>query len=164
MKPLTTLKWPNVEPPPVLPDPLTANEPKPLQMPHYEAIGTCPCDVKGFSVATYALITRVATSSKIRTLLNENPQLPKTLKALDNLSGNERERAFERILGVSADMVRAPGTHRSNGLYWLPEGTNEEDMETLRTFMRTLSTVMLAAEEQMSTDRQFSPVALEPAD
>lgn len=153
LRALTTLKWPNVEPAPAIPDPLTANDPKPLQMAHYEAI---------------------ATSSQIRALLNEDPQLPGILKALDKLNGNERERAFERILGVSADMAHrsaAPGSSgshlhhlsRAAGLFWVPEGTTEEDLETTRAFMQTLSSVMLTA-EQDTNDRQSNPVALEPAE
>ncbi|KIM30577.1 hypothetical protein M408DRAFT_34172, partial [Serendipita vermifera MAFF 305830] len=81
LRALTTLKWPNVEPAPAIPDPLTANDPKPLQMAHYEAIGAS-LDTQSSSVT------------------HDDPQLPGILKALDKLNGNERERAFERILGV----------------------------------------------------------------
>jgi hypothetical protein len=41
LRPLSSLKWPNVPPPPAIPDPLTINDPKPLQIAHYEAIGEC---------------------------------------------------------------------------------------------------------------------------
>jgi hypothetical protein len=96
-------------------------------------------------------------------LLEANPHLPKMLKAIDGLEGTERERAFEVILGVSTDSARTPGSQRGTGFYWLPEGTNEEDMETLRLFIQTLSSVMLATE--LTGDlRRVSPVALETAE
>jgi len=82
------------------------------------------------------------------------------LKALDKLAGTERERAFEAILGVSAETTS--NSHRGKGFHWLPEGTAEEDLELLREFTQALSGVMLAAERK--TDRQSSPVALETAE
>jgi hypothetical protein len=101
-----------------------------------------------------------ATNPKIRVLLEANPHLPNILKAIDKLGGTERERAFEVILGVSTDSARTPGSQRGTGFYWLPEGTNEEDMETFRLFIQTLSSVMLATE--LTGDlRRVSPVALE---
>ncbi|PVG02421.1 hypothetical protein CPB86DRAFT_725472, partial [Serendipita vermifera] len=79
LRPLTTLKWPAVPPPPALIDPLTVNDPKPLQLPHYEAI---------------------ATSTQVREALQTNPKLPAILRALDKLEGDERVRALEAVLGV----------------------------------------------------------------
>lgn len=102
-----------------------------------------------------------ATNPEIRALLEENPRLPKILKAIDILGGTERERAFEAVLGVSTDSTaRTPGSHRGNAFYWLPEGTNEEDMEALGRLVQTLSSVMVTA-ERIGDWRQASPAALE---
>lgn len=42
LRPLTALKWPYVPDTSAYPDPLTRDDPKPLQLHQYEAIGTCP--------------------------------------------------------------------------------------------------------------------------
>ncbi|KAF8551623.1 hypothetical protein OG21DRAFT_1486851 [Imleria badia] len=63
LRPLTTLKWPYIPDTSAYPDPLTRDDPKPLQMHQYEAI---------------------ATSPTIRTLLS-NPCLCTLLTAIDAL-------------------------------------------------------------------------------
>ena len=40
LRPLTSLKWPYVPDESAFPDPLKKNDPKPLQLSQYEAIGT----------------------------------------------------------------------------------------------------------------------------
>ena len=42
LRPLTSLKWPYVPDESAFPDPLKKNDPKPLQLSQYEAIGNVP--------------------------------------------------------------------------------------------------------------------------
>ncbi len=42
MRPLTSLNWPYVPEESAFPDPLKRDDPKPLQLPQYEAIGMPP--------------------------------------------------------------------------------------------------------------------------
>ncbi|KAG8802551.1 hypothetical protein FRC17_006386 [Serendipita sp. 399] len=127
LRPLTTLKWPSIPPPPAIVDPLTINDPKPLQMPHYEAI---------------------ATSADIRSMLDGSANLPVILRHLDRLSGRERERALEAILGVrdrpQAFSLSNPQFDRSN-FTWLPKEATEEDLVVLRSFAETLGAVINTA-------------------
>lgn len=114
LRPLTTLKWPNVPPPPAIPDPLTMNDPQPLQIPQYEAI---------------------ATSRKVRELLVESDLLPKMLRSFDRLQGPARERALEAVLGVKASASHTDPRSPHFALGWLPKETTDEDLGRLRGFL-----------------------------
>ncbi|KAF8439989.1 hypothetical protein L210DRAFT_3621608 [Boletus edulis BED1] len=81
---LTTLRWPYVPDTSAYPDPLTRDDPKPLQMNQYEVI---------------------ATSPKIRTLLT-NPRLCTLLTTIDAQRGAEREEALQRALGVNSRLLK----------------------------------------------------------
>jgi len=77
---LTSLKWPYIPEEPAYPDPLKRDDPKQLQLHQYEAI---------------------ATSSTIRRVLEDNPQIQNIVRSIDKLRGREREDALERALGVT---------------------------------------------------------------
>ncbi|KAL9711470.1 hypothetical protein Ac2012v2_004541 [Leucoagaricus gongylophorus] len=79
-RPLTSLNWPYVPEESVFPDPLKRDDPKDLQLRQYEAI---------------------ATSSKIREILNKHENLPNLLTSIDKLRGDEREDALHKALGVT---------------------------------------------------------------
>lgn len=77
---MTSLKWPYIPEEPAYPDPLKRDDPKQLQLHQYEAI---------------------ATSSTIRRVLEDNPQIQDIVRSIDKLRGREREDALERALGVT---------------------------------------------------------------
>ncbi|KAL0957076.1 hypothetical protein HGRIS_003173 [Hohenbuehelia grisea] len=82
LRPLTSLKWPYVPEESAYPDPLKRDDPKPLQLPQYEAI---------------------ATSQRIRTVLEEHPNLPALLKTLDQQRGpDQRAPPSEDVLSLRA--------------------------------------------------------------
>lgn len=149
LRPLTTLKWPAVPPPPALIDPLTVNDPKPLQLPHYEAI---------------------ATSTQVREALQTNPKLPAILRALDKLEGDERVRALEAVLGVLPNGPPTPALTRGrqHPLSWLPSGTDEDDLSVLGQFMETLGTTIVQTgrrnDDGVLSIPGLDPVALEVAE
>ncbi|EED85096.1 predicted protein [Postia placenta Mad-698-R] len=87
LRPLTSLKWPYVPEESAYPDPLKRDDPKPLQIPQYEAIATSPA---------------------IRRALVSSPQLPTLLRSIDQLRGPEREEALERALGIAPADRQAP--------------------------------------------------------
>ena len=97
----TALKWPCVPDTSAYPDPLTRDDPKPLQLYQYEAIGTCPL------ARARLLLTLgyVATSPTIRTLL-ASPRFPMLLTSVDALRGPEREEALQRALGVHSRLLK----------------------------------------------------------
>ncbi|KAG9220412.1 hypothetical protein CCMSSC00406_0003868 [Pleurotus cornucopiae] len=102
LRPLTSLNWPYVHEESAYPDPLKRDDPKPLQLPQYEAI---------------------ATSSQIRKLLMEHPSLKEQLIAIDKHRGPDREYALQRALGVTrTDIERQQG----------PEVQLPEDVVALR--------------------------------
>ncbi|KAG6855609.1 hypothetical protein H0H87_000285 [Tephrocybe sp. NHM501043] len=84
-RPLTSLKWPYVPDESAYPDPLKRDDPKTLQLHHYEAI---------------------ATSPSIRKTLATHPNLKKLLVSIDSLRGNDREHALQRALGVAAPDIK----------------------------------------------------------
>jgi hypothetical protein len=84
LRPLTALKWPYVPDTSAYPDPLTRDDPKPLQLHQYEAI---------------------ATSPTIRTLL-ATPRLRTLLTSIDAFRGPEREEALQRALGVDSRLLK----------------------------------------------------------
>ncbi|THV05384.1 hypothetical protein K435DRAFT_790202 [Dendrothele bispora CBS 962.96] len=84
LRPLTSLKWPYVPEESAYPDPLARDDPKPLQLRHYEAIATSPA---------------------IRQVLTSHPNLPDILTSIDQLRGIDRDRALQRALGVTAPEI-----------------------------------------------------------
>ncbi|KIJ60063.1 hypothetical protein HYDPIDRAFT_177608 [Hydnomerulius pinastri MD-312] len=85
LRPLTSLNWPYVPEESAYPDPLKRDDPKPLQLPQYEAI---------------------ATSAHIRDVLASNPRLSDLLTNIDRLRGPEREEALQRALGVESRQLK----------------------------------------------------------
>jgi len=88
-------------------DPLTRDDPKPLNNAQYLSI---------------------ATSSKIRCMLRENPRLPLLLRSLDSLpSSFYREKALEMVLDVATGRVEP--LRLENGEYM-----DEDDLKLMRQF------------------------------
>ncbi|RDB16823.1 hypothetical protein Hypma_002376 [Hypsizygus marmoreus] len=85
LRPLTSLKWPYVPEESAYPDPLKRDDPKTLQLHHYEAIATSPA---------------------IRKTLAAHPILRDLLTSVDALRGSDREIALQRALGVTAPDIR----------------------------------------------------------
>ncbi|KAI0358636.1 hypothetical protein OH77DRAFT_1587650 [Trametes cingulata] len=79
LRPLASLKWPYVPEESAFPDPLKRDDPKPLQLPQYEAIATSPA---------------------IRRVLASNPRLREILRSIDSLRGEDRELALHEALGI----------------------------------------------------------------
>ncbi|KAI0948963.1 hypothetical protein AcW1_008692 [Taiwanofungus camphoratus] len=101
LRPLTSLRWPYVPEEPAYPDPLKRDDPKPLQLPQYEAI---------------------ATSPSVRRALASHPQLPGLLRSIDQLRGPDREEALEQALGVSPSIgARAQSEEDTRALRELAE-------------------------------------------
>ncbi|KAL5507571.1 hypothetical protein ACEPAH_7027 [Sanghuangporus vaninii] len=121
LRKLSSLKWPYVPDMPSYPDPLTRDDPKPLNLSQYEAIARSPA---------------------IRRVLSSHARLPALLRSLDALRGDAREGAIERVLGVAPDQAsfvlaglppssawRGSTSVRREGL---PDVDDEEDMRALR--------------------------------
>jgi len=88
-------------------DPLTRDDPKPLNHAQYLSI---------------------ATSPKIRSLLSQNPRLPLILRSLDSLSPNfSRVGALETILGVATG--RTEQIRLDNGEYM-----DMDDLQVMKEF------------------------------
>lgn len=85
LRPLTSLKWPYILDESAYPDPLKRDDPKTLQLHHYEAIATSPA---------------------IRKTLAAHPNLKQLLTSIDSLRGNDRGHALQRALGVAAPDIR----------------------------------------------------------
>ncbi|KAI0780252.1 hypothetical protein C8Q74DRAFT_1197654 [Fomes fomentarius] len=102
LRPLASLRWPYVPEESAYPDPLKRDDPKPLQVPQYEAI---------------------ATSPSIRRVLGTNPRLRDILRSIDALRGEDRELALQEALGV--------GGARNHALADLGHAA-PEDRDTLR--------------------------------
>ncbi|KAI0633527.1 hypothetical protein C8Q77DRAFT_1115473 [Trametes polyzona] len=79
LRSLASLKWPYVPEESAFPDPLKRDDPKPLQLPQYEAIATSPA---------------------IRRVIASNPRLREILRSIDALRGEERELALHEALGI----------------------------------------------------------------
>jgi hypothetical protein len=119
LRPLTALKWPYVPDTSAYPDPLTRDDPKPLQLHQYEAIGTCPAARARLLLTLtlkptptlplirtrYHVTPRTATSPTIRTLL-ATPRLRTLLTSIDAFRGPEREEALQRALGVDSRLLK----------------------------------------------------------
>ncbi|TFK20943.1 hypothetical protein FA15DRAFT_598811 [Coprinopsis marcescibilis] len=80
LRPLTSLKWPYVPEESAYPDPLKRDDPKALQLSHYEAIATSPA---------------------IRRILESRQNLPALLESIDKLRGRDRDEALQRALRVT---------------------------------------------------------------
>ncbi|GLB45076.1 hypothetical protein LshimejAT787_1901540 [Lyophyllum shimeji] len=85
LRPLTSLKWPYIPDESAYPDPLKRDDPKTLQLHHYEAIATSPA---------------------IRKTLAKHPGLKQLLRSVDSLRGYDREHALQRALGVAAPDIK----------------------------------------------------------
>jgi len=85
LRPLASLKWPYVPEESAYPDPLKRDDPKTLQLHHYEAIATSPA---------------------VREILADNAGLQRLLSSVDGLRGVAREEALQRALGVSTADLR----------------------------------------------------------
>ena len=109
LRPLTSLKWPYVPDESAFPDPLKKNDPKPLQLSQYEAIGTSiPLPLFWFCIGTSnfeRLILCLATSPTIRKILSAHKSLPELLTSIDKLRGHERDEALQRALGITAPEI-----------------------------------------------------------
>jgi len=114
---LTSLKWPYIPEEPAYPDPLKRDDPKQLQLHQYEAI---------------------ATSSTIRRVLEDNPQIQNIVRSIDKLRGREREDALERALGVTrpGQDVFLPGRGVLN--------TNEQSDEDIQALRQLAEAVEIA--------------------
>ena len=122
LRKLTSLKWPYVPDEPSYPDPLKRDDPKPLNLAQYEAIGerlsliftqnfssflfsVRPCQSLRLSAtqSPYHDIDKkpTATSPAVRHALSSHPRLRTLLRSIDQLRGSAREGELERVLGVS---------------------------------------------------------------
>ncbi|KAF5370060.1 hypothetical protein D9758_001383 [Tetrapyrgos nigripes] len=101
LRPLTSLNWPYVPEESVYPDPLERDDPKPLQLRHYEAIGESYIQFR--CLVAYHHTT--ATSPTIRRALASHPNLPAVLTSIDQLKGTDRDRALQQALGVTAPEI-----------------------------------------------------------
>ncbi|KAF8546339.1 hypothetical protein OG21DRAFT_1427222 [Imleria badia] len=119
LRPLTALKWPYVPDVSAYPDPLTRDDPKPLQMHQYEAI---------------------ATSPTIRTLLS-NPRLCTLLTTIDALRGPEREEALQRALGVDSRLLKNHDDTRVVAV--------DEDTKALRALAEAVEGAVRGGREDM---------------
>ena len=100
LHPLTSLNWPYIPDDSTYDDPLKRDDPKPLRLHQYEAIGTSFIPFVSWSHAI------LATSPTVRSLLTSNPDLRAFLTTIDNLRGTEREEALQRALGVDSKHLR----------------------------------------------------------
>jgi hypothetical protein len=123
LRPLTSLKWPYVAEESAYPDPLKRDDPKPLQMRQYEAIGSRTCPVFFDDVN----VLYVATSPDVRAALEGHPGLKELLRSIDRLRGPAREEALQVSLGVSRDAKDAEQIHRFGGVK-----ISEEDRRAMR--------------------------------
>lgn len=102
LRSLASLKWPYVPEESAFPDPLKRDDPKPLQLPQYEAIGRKRSirrkytRSQGFS----------ATSPAIRRVIASNPRLREILRSIDALRGEERELALHEALGIGESRAK----------------------------------------------------------
>jgi hypothetical protein len=104
LRSLTSLNWPFVPEESAFPDPLKRDDPKPLQLRHYEAIGALNFSFLGtcISCSSFRLhFCHAATSPAVRAALARHPSIPSLLASLDQLKGFEREHAIQRALGMT---------------------------------------------------------------
>ena len=102
LKPLTSLKWPYIpDQPSSYEDPLTRDDPKPLQLHQYQAMGLCHQLFTFHLFYAHTPLVNTASSAAIRAALLSNTCLPSLLRKVDKLRGPEREEVLETLLGVS---------------------------------------------------------------
>ncbi|KZO95629.1 hypothetical protein CALVIDRAFT_538025 [Calocera viscosa TUFC12733] len=107
LRPLSSLRWPQEPETSMFVDPLTRDDPKPLNNAQYLSI---------------------ATSPKLRSMLRENPRLPLLLRSLDSMhSSFARERHLEAILDVATG--RVDPVPLENG-----ESMDDDDVKIMRQF------------------------------
>ncbi|KAH8118965.1 hypothetical protein DFH11DRAFT_1685992 [Phellopilus nigrolimitatus] len=140
LRKLSSLKWPYVPDAPSYPDPLTRDDPKPLNLSQYEAIATSPA---------------------VRRALASHPRLPSILRSLDQLRGPEREEALQRVLGVAPTQAgfslagissASPANYsssaasgsvgRGRGAAAVGVNVDEEDMRALRALAEAIESVV----------------------
>ncbi|KAF7790038.1 hypothetical protein EIP86_000987 [Pleurotus ostreatoroseus] len=141
LRPLTSLRWPYVPDESAYPDPLKRDDPKTLQLRHYEAIGTTFIPIIP-TCTKCAFLCSPATSPAIRTILSSNPQLPDLLKSLDTLRGAEREEALQRALGVSA--ADLDPNAQARGAAGRPP---EDDVKALRALAEAIEAAVRGGKE-----------------
>ena len=103
LRPLSSLRWPYVPEPPSYEDPLTKNDPKPLQLSQYVSIGRftfLSCYRKCYPVLILFCSAAPASSPEIRKALGSNPRLPGILRSLDSMPPRERDIQMQRLLGI----------------------------------------------------------------
>jgi len=119
LRSLTSLNWPYVPEESAYPDPLKRDDPKPLQLHHYEAIATSPA---------------------IRQVLLAHPHLLAVLSSIDNLRGRDREQALQRALRVTdPDITEQPKS--------LPAGEPDENVLALRALAEAVETAVRGNKE-----------------
>ena len=106
LRSLTSLRWPYIPEESAYPDPLKRDDPKPLQLPQYEAIGEKKGLLRFHVLTSYTIF--LATSPAIRNALANHPQLPTLLISIDKLKGLGRENALQRALGVNVEQLKDP--------------------------------------------------------
>lgn len=133
LRPLTSLKWPYVPEESAYPDPLKRNDPKPLQVSQYEAIGI----YSSFELSICDNCVK-ATSPSIRTVLGSHPRLPGLLTSLDKLRGPDRERALQRALGVTPSEISSQSSANDPG----------EDVLALRALAEAVEAAVRAGKSE----------------
>lgn len=105
LRSLASLNWPYVPEESAYPDPLKRDDPRPVQLHQYEAIGTS-VQKSPWESRMFNCLRLLATSAAVRRALESNPRLPELLTSIDKLRGREREDALQRALGVDAKQLK----------------------------------------------------------
>ncbi|KAG8757679.1 small nuclear ribonucleoprotein Sm D3 [Ceratobasidium sp. 423] len=135
LRTLASLKWPYIPEAPSYVDPVTKNDPKPLTLPQYEAIGAL---FSSFPDTNPSLYYVVATSADVRKVLTENTDMHGLLRSIDKLYGPLRQQAIEEVLGVGTGSEQRHGT-RAPTHDALARLKQEGDAETNARALRQLS-------------------------
>jgi len=117
LRPLTSLKWPYIPEESAFPDPLKRDDPKPLQLRHYEAIAT--------SARIRALLGNLDQNDDDQSSSSRGSILRPLLKRVDALRGHEKEVMLQHALGVGDRDVRE-FTRRGGRQHYT--GTDEEKL------------------------------------
>ena len=96
---MTSLKWPYFS---AFPDPWKNDDPKALQLSHYEAIGTSFLFFYEVVILTLNLYSYIACYSKNSFCTQESSGL---LTSIDKLRGPGRDEALQRALGITAPEI-----------------------------------------------------------
>jgi hypothetical protein len=146
LRPLTSLNWPYVPDESAFPDPLKRDDPKPLQLRQYEAMGAIS------SALAYGFyLTRSATSPRVREVLAAHPQLKDILWNIESLRGVAREEALQRGLGVSLDnhAGRQPHFPRHGDGVAFVEG---QDRDALRQLAEAVEAAVRGDDQTLGLD------------